>query len=39
MKKVANFYKVSESEFLKASTANYNDIVLPKRATAGITSA
>ena len=35
MKRVANFYKVSESEFLKASTANYNDIILPKRATSG----
>ena len=36
MKRIAQFFKVSESEFNKSnSTANYNDIILPKRATAG----
>lgn len=36
MKKIAQFFKVSQSEFNKSgSTANYNEIALPKRATAG----
>lgn len=36
MEKIAKFYKVSENEFNKAEAkANYNDIILPKRATKG----
>ncbi len=36
MKKIAQFFKVSCSEFEKAWNKNeYNDILLPKRATAG----
>lgn len=36
MKRIAQFYKVSEKEFLKDGTKEaYNDILLPKRATAG----
>ncbi len=36
MKKVANFYKVSEKEFIGAcDKACYGDIILPKRATLG----
>ena len=36
MKKIAQFFKVSELEFNKSgSTANYGEITLPKRATAG----
>ena len=40
MKKVAQFFKVSENQFNKdvqnqALTANYNDIILPYRATTG----
>ena len=36
MKRIAQFYKVSENEFLKVGEiSDYNDIVLPKRATAG----
>ncbi len=36
MKKIAQFFKVSEAEYLKVgNTENYADIILPKRATAG----
>ena len=36
MKKIAQFFKVSEKEFIKEGTKEvYNDILLPKRATAG----
>lgn len=36
MEKVARFYKVSETEFLKSGTKEtYENIVLPKRATKG----
>ena len=36
MKKIAKFYKVSETEFLKsASKAEYDSIILPRRATKG----
>ena len=36
MKRIAQFFKVSQSEFNKAgSTASYDEITLPKRATAG----
>ncbi len=36
MKRIAQFYKVSENEFLKAiKNADYDDIMLPKRATSG----
>ena len=36
MKRIAQFYKVSEKEFLKDGTKEvYNDILLPKRSTAG----
>ena len=36
MNKIAKFYKVSENEFNKSeSKANYNDVILPKRATKG----
>ena len=36
MKKIAQFFKVSESEYLKSSTKEiYDGITLPKRATKG----
>lgn len=36
MKRIAQFFKVSEIEFNKSgSTANYGEIALPKRATKG----
>ena len=36
MKKIAKFYKVSKEEFLKSGTEQaYENIILPKRATAG----
>ena len=36
MEKIAKFYKVSEKEFsLSETSARYDDIVLPKRATKG----
>ncbi len=36
MKRIANFYKVSETEYLKSSSKEiYEDILLPKRATSG----
>ena len=36
MKRIAQFFKVSEGEFVKSeSTAIYDEIILPKRATAG----
>lgn len=36
MKKIAQFFKVSQSEYLKSGTIDaYNDIILPKRATKG----
>ena len=36
MKRIAKFFKVSEDEFLKVGDkATYQDIILPKRATAG----
>ncbi len=36
MKKIAQFYKVSENEFLKdGSPSQYADVLLPKRATSG----
>ena len=36
MKRIAQFFKVSEFEFNKSnSTANYSEITLPKRATKG----
>ena len=36
MKKIAQFFKVSKSEFSKDGNINdYNDILLPKRATSG----
>ena len=36
MQKIAQFFKVSENEYLKVGTAQeYLDILLPKRATAG----
>ena len=36
MKKIAQFYKVSENEFIKAGElCDYQDICLPRRATAG----
>lgn len=36
MKKIAQFFKVSENEFIKDGVkADYDDIILPKRATAG----
>ena len=36
MKRIAQFFKVSQSQFNEAkSTACYDDIILPKRATAG----
>ena len=36
MKKIAQFFKVSQDEFLKESSLDtYNSIVLPKRATSG----
>ena len=34
MKRIAKFYKVSETEYLKSGTKeSYEDIILPKRAT------
>lgn len=36
MKKIAQFFKVDQAEFIKDGTAQeYNDIILPKRATSG----
>ena len=35
MKKIAQFYKVSKSEFDKTNLDCYDDILLPKRATVG----
>ena len=36
MKKVAQFFKISQPEFLKTgSTEDYQNLILPKRATAG----
>lgn len=36
MKKIAKFYKVSETEYLKSgSIKDYSEIILPKRATVG----
>lgn len=36
MKKIARFFKVSEQEWQKSALAeNYNDIILPRRATKG----
>lgn len=36
MKKIAQFFKVDENEYLKSGSLNdYNDVVLPKRATKG----
>jgi dUTP pyrophosphatase len=36
MKRIAQFYKVSEKEFLKEATKEeYSNVVLPKRATSG----
>ena len=36
MKRIAQFYKVSENEFLKEATKEeYSNIILPKRATSG----
>ena len=35
MKRIAQFFKVSEKQFCENSTANYNDIKLPTRATSG----
>ena len=36
MKRIAQFFKVSESEYLKSGDKSaYDDILLPKRATAG----
>ena len=36
MKRIAKFFKVSEDEFLKVGDkTTYQDIILPKRATAG----
>lgn len=36
MKKIANFYKVSKTEYLKSSSEDsYDKITLPKRATSG----
>ena len=36
MKRIAQFFKVSEKEYLKSGTKSaYSDIALPKRATAG----
>ncbi len=36
MKRIAQFFKVSESEYLKSGDkSSYDDILLPKRATAG----
>jgi dUTP pyrophosphatase len=36
MKKIAQFFKVSENEFVKDGVkTDYDDILLPKRATAG----
>lgn len=36
MKRIAQFFKVSESEYLKSGNKTaYDDILLPKRATAG----
>lgn len=36
MKKIAQFFKVGENEYIKsASVESYNDIILPKRATSG----
>ena len=36
MKRIAQFFKVSETEFLKDGTlAEYDGIILPRRATAG----
>jgi len=36
MKKIAQFFKVSETEYLKEGTKpEYDDIILPRRATKG----
>ena len=35
MKRIAQFFKVSEKQFKESSTANYSDITLPARATSG----
>lgn len=36
MKRIAQFFKVSENEFLQnGNKEEYNDVVLPKRATSG----
>ena len=36
MKRIAQFFKVSESEYLKSgSLETYQDVILPRRATAG----
>lgn len=36
MKKIAKFFKVSEQEWQKSALAeNYNDVILPRRATKG----
>ena len=36
MRRIAQFFKVSETEYLKVGTKpDYDDIILPKRATAG----
>jgi dUTP pyrophosphatase len=35
MQRIAQFFKVSEKEYINAEGKNYNDILLPKRATAG----
>ena len=36
MKRIAQFFKVSENEYLKESSLNeYSEILLPKRATSG----
>ncbi len=36
MKKIAQFFKISQTEYVKSATIdNYDEIALPKRATAG----
>ena len=35
MQRIAQFFKVSEKEYITSGGKNYNDILLPKRATAG----
>ena len=35
MKRIAQFFKVSESEYQKSGGQNYTEICLPKRATSG----